>query len=88
MVWMLFASKLSLLIKIRFKTLNDNFRSDRNKKKVSMNLMRMVEERLISSICMGYRVVEAGRHFQLPCSKHVQLQQVTQDCVQLGFEYL
>lgn len=38
MVWMLFASKLSLLIKIRFKTLNDNFRSDRNKKEVSMNL--------------------------------------------------
>lgn len=38
MVWMLFVSKLLLLIKIRFKTLNDNFHSDRNKKEVSTNL--------------------------------------------------
>lgn len=38
MDWMVFVSKLLLLIKTRFKTLNDNFHGDRNKKEVSTNL--------------------------------------------------
>lgn len=44
--------------------------------------------RLISVLLMGYRIVEAEGHLQLLSLKHIQIQQVAQDCVQLGFEHL